>query len=221
MSDEDRLLDHSYDGIQEFDNPLPGWWKWLFWASIGYSFLYVLYFHVGVGPSVLDDFDTARAAYFEVQEAKFADLEINEATLAQLTQDEDLMAAQEKNFVGKCATCHRADGGGLACPNLTDDFWLHGGTRMDIYATIRDGVAGKAMESWLDQLGPVGVLWMAAYVDTLRGKNVEGRAQEGTYFDPAQLESAPPAGEDPGSAPDTAPDNAPENPPSDPGGSGG
>jgi len=65
MSCEDRLLDHSYDGIQEFDNPLPGWWKWLFWGSIAYSFVYVLFFHVGIGPSVYDDFDNARAAYFE------------------------------------------------------------------------------------------------------------------------------------------------------------
>ncbi len=36
-SDEDRLLDHSYDGIQEYDNPLPRWWLWIFYATILWS----------------------------------------------------------------------------------------------------------------------------------------------------------------------------------------
>jgi len=186
--DEDRLLDHSYDGIQEFDNPLPSWWKWVFWATIGFSAYYIVYYHIGIGPSIYDNLDNARAAHFAAQEAKFADLEVNEATIARLAKDADLMAAMEKRFKGTCATCHGPDASGLAGPNLTDDYWLHGGKRMDIYNTIRNGVKGKAMKSWLNDLGPAGVLTMAAYVDSLRGLNRPGpRGQEGKYVDPASL----------------------------------
>jgi len=208
--DEDRLLDHAYDGIQEYDNPLPGWWKWLFWASIGWSALYVMYYHWGVGPSVHDDFDTARAEFFATQEAKYAGLEISEATIELLSEQADLMAAMGKRFQGTCATCHGIDASGLAGPNLTDHYWLHGGTRLEIYKTIHDGVKGKAMRAWRDDLGPAGVLTMAAYIDSLRGLDRRGpRGAEGKHVDPATLVvpagSLPAPGAVPGAAPGAAP----------------
>ncbi len=208
--DEDRLLDHSYDGIQEYDNPLPGWWKWVFWASIGYAVLYVMYYEVGVGTSVMDDFDLQRAAFFSAQEAQFADLEINEATIAELSTRPDLMAAMRKRFESNCSTCHAADASGLAGPNLTDEFWIHGGTRMEIYKTIRDGVRGKAMQAWLDRFGPAGVLTMSAYIDSIRGTNRPGpRGPEGKQLDPDDLifsvePAAPPATTDPPAPPGPA-----------------
>jgi len=208
--DEDRLLDHAYDGIQEYDNPLPGWWKWLFWASIGWSALYVMYYHWGIGPSVHDDYDTARAEYFAAQEAKYADLEISEATIEQLSQQADLMAAMAKRFQGTCATCHGADASGVAGPNLTDHYWIHGGTRLEIYRTIHDGVKGKAMRAWRDDLGPAGVLTMAAYIDSLRGLDRPGsRGQEGKYVDPATLLVPTPPPTEPGAAPVGSPTPAP------------
>ncbi len=193
-NEQDLLLEHEIDGIREYDNPLPGWWKWLFWASIGYSVYYVALFHIGVGPSIFDDFDTARADYFQAQEAKFGDLEISETTISMLSRETDLMAAMRKRFQGTCATCHGAEANGLAGPNLTDDYWLHGGMRMEIYQTIRNGVKGKAMKSWLGDLGPSGVLTMAAYINSIRSTNVVGtRGQEGVYFDPALLVLPDPA----------------------------
>jgi cytochrome c oxidase cbb3-type subunit 3 len=207
--DDDRLLDHAYDGIQEYDNPLPGWWKWLFWASIGWSAVYVMYYHIGIGPSVHDDFDTVRAAFFSAQEAKYAGLEISEATIEGLSQDADLMGAMGKRFQGTCATCHGADAAGLAGPNLTDHYWIHGGTRLEIYRTIHDGVKGKAMRAWRDDLGPAGVLTMSAYIDSLRGLDRPGRrGQEGKYVDPASVvvptASPPPPGAVPASSPPAA-----------------
>ena len=186
--DEDRLLDHSYDGIQEYDNPLPSWWKWVFWASILYAGIYVMYYEIGVGTSIMDDFDLERARFFSAQEAQFAGLEISEATIAELATRPDLMGAMRKRFEGNCATCHGADASGLSGPNLTDHAWLHGGTRLEIYATIRDGVRGKSMQAWLDRLGPAGVLTMAAYVDSIRGTDLPGpRGAEGTIVDPAAI----------------------------------
>jgi cytochrome c oxidase cbb3-type subunit 3 len=202
MSSDDRLLDHSYDGIQEYDNPLPGWWKWLFWGSIGFSALYVLEYHIGIGPSIHDDYDLARAAYFAAQEERYAGLELSEETIAGLVADKDLMAAMRKRFEGNCATCHGKDASGLVGPNLTDHYWLHGGTRMEIHKTIRDGVKGKAMKAWIGDLGPAGVMLMAAYIDSIRGLDLPGpRAQEGHLVDPATLLKPPPPAPTPAPAP--------------------
>ena len=62
MSAEDRLLDHEYDGIQEYDNPLPSWWVWVFWATIIFSGAYIMYYHVGIGPTVHDEFEAQAVA---------------------------------------------------------------------------------------------------------------------------------------------------------------
>src|SRR3989338_6760548 len=56
-TDRDRLLDHEYDGIEEYDNPLPGWWVWLFWATIVFSGVYVAFYHMGPGPSVIGQYE--------------------------------------------------------------------------------------------------------------------------------------------------------------------
>lgn len=194
MSEQDHLLEHNYDGIQEYDNPLPGWWVYLFWGSILYSILYLGFYQFGVGPSVHDEYNAEAAAAFEIQAAKFAQMEITEALLYEQMQDGTLMAGMAQKFGTKCGSCHGDDGGGLACPNLTDDNWLHGGTLVDIYETIRDGVPGKEMKAWADELGPAGCVGLAAYVGTLRGKNVPGgKKPEGATvaYTPPDLTAVP------------------------------
>ena len=59
MSEQiNRLTGHNYDGIQEYDNPLPGWWTWLFVASIIFAFFYWIYYQSGVpGRSIQDQYD--------------------------------------------------------------------------------------------------------------------------------------------------------------------
>ncbi len=199
MSDQDRLLDHEYDGIQEFDNPLPGWWVYVFWASIIYSGFYWMYYEVGIGPTVHEEYGMEAVAVMDLLAEKYADLEVTEQAIAEKMADSTFMNGMSTIFKKKCATCHHTSGRGDACPNLTDDFWVHGGDLMQIYTTIRDGVAGKEMKSWQAELGPLKMLGMAAYVGTLRGKNVNGgRAPEGIKYDikiikPPEI-TAPPAG---------------------------
>jgi len=54
---EDKLLDHDYDGIKELDNDLPRWWLYLFWFTIVWGILYMLYFHVlGIGYGSADEY---------------------------------------------------------------------------------------------------------------------------------------------------------------------
>ena len=179
--DLDRLLDHNYDGIEEFDNPLPGWWVGIFWLSIFFSGMYFMYYHVGIGAGVQAAYNAEAAAAFEKQSAEFAKLEITEELIAKLMSDSALMGAMDAKFAAKCATCHGAAGQGNACPNLTDNFWLHGPTLVDILKTIRDGVPGKEMKSWKDDLGLGGVLAMAAHIGAKRNTNVPGgKAPQGT-----------------------------------------
>ena len=71
----DPKMDHAYDGIEEFDNPLPGWWKWLFIASIVFSPIYWMFFHGGAeGRSVEDRYETALAANTRLQFSEIGDL---------------------------------------------------------------------------------------------------------------------------------------------------
>ncbi|MFQ5653099.1 MAG: cbb3-type cytochrome c oxidase N-terminal domain-containing protein [Planctomycetota bacterium] len=182
---EDRLLDHNYDGIQEYDNPLPGWWVAIFLGTILFSIWYLVFYTVGIGTSVLDGYNDRAAAFYEAQAAQLAELEINEETIAALMKDPDRIAGMRRRFEAKCATCHGRQGEGGACPNLTDEHWIHGGRLLDIYRTIVEGVPGKEMKSWLDELGPGGVLSMAAFVGSIRGTHVAGgKAPEGKRFIP-------------------------------------
>jgi cytochrome c oxidase cbb3-type subunit 3 len=79
--------------------------------------------------------------------------------------------------------CHGPKGQGVIGPNLTDDYWLHGkASFMDIYAVVNEGVPAKGMPAWGKKLDPVEVAKLAAYVGTLRGTNLPGKAPEGTLL---------------------------------------
>lgn len=181
MSNEnDHLLEHNYDGIQEYDNPLPSWWVWIFWGTILFSPAYFVFYHVGIGPSIHDEYSVAAAEAFDLQAKQFAEMDITEEVLADLAKDSVVMGGMQQRFVAKCATCHGASGAGLACPNLTDGHFKHGATFMDYFTVISEGVSGTEMKAWKDELGPAGVVGLAAYVGTLSWTFApDGRAPEG------------------------------------------
>lgn len=183
---QDRLLDHSYDGIQEYDNPMPRWWVITFWATIIFSILYVLNVP-GIGPGAgrIADYDAdmarARAELAALQPQGGPDA----AQLAALAQDAAATARGQEVFATNCAACHRADGGGLIGPNLTDDAWIHGGELTQIHFTIREGVLAKGMPAWGKVLRPEQLEAVTAYVATLRGTNPpNAKAPEGTPHAP-------------------------------------
>ena len=145
-SDQDHLLEHSYDGIQEFDNPMPRWWVYLFWATIIFSILYWLNVPgFGIGKGRIADYDRTMAAA-AAADAKRKAAEPAGASgeqLAAMTKDASVLALGKQAFGQNCAACHRADAGGQIGPNLTDDYWLHGGTLEQIHKTVADGVLEK------------------------------------------------------------------------------
>ena len=178
---EDHLLEHLYDGIQEYDNPLPLWWLAIFWATIIFTPLYILFFHFGPGLLEIDRYDEAMVIATEKQMAAILAMgEINENMLVDLMDDPSMMNGGKKVFVAKCATCHGMFGEGGIGPNLADDYWLHGAQLMDIYRTVREGVPDKGMLAWERQLRPAEMLAVSAHVGGLLGSAPpNGKAPQG------------------------------------------
>lgn len=177
----DQLLDHEYDGIREYDNPLPAWWKAIFWGSFVFSLGYFFHYHVsGNGQSVAaayaEDLEQAR----ENEAKQTLAQPVSEASLGQLMNDAALMNDAKSLFGLRCAPCHGDKAQGLIGPNLTDNAWLHGsGSLSDIYTVINQGVLAKGMPAWGKQLSPIELRKLAAFVGTQRGKSLPGKPPEG------------------------------------------
>ena len=182
--EEDHILDHSYDGIQEYDNPLPRWWLGLFWITIVFTPLYILYFHFGGGMLSTERYDEEMIAFYDKQAEQLLALgEVSEGTLVDLISDPSMMNGGEKIFRSKCATCHGMFGEGGIGPNLTDEYWLHGGQLMDIYRTVNEGVPSKGMLAWERQLRPAELLAVSSYVGTLLGNEIpNAKPPQGDHF---------------------------------------
>ena len=167
--EQDRLLEHDYDGIREYDNPMPRWWLWIFYASIAFVPVYYL-LPGGASPGAVAEYEAEVAAHAALQAESGGPTVSDEALLA-LVGDGTSLANGKSLFDMNCAVCHRADGGGLIGPNLTDAAWLHGGTPSAIHASIQNGVMEKGMPAWDRLLKPEQVNAVTAYVISLRGTN--------------------------------------------------
>lgn len=173
---DDPLLDHEYDGIRELDNPMPGWWKALFLASVVFSALY-LAFYQGLGSRLIaDEYAAEVRRYDELQKALAARAAVvSEETLAELTHDAKVLAEARSKFEAVCAPCHGSRGEGKIGPNLTDEFWLNGdGSLMSILSTVDGGVVAKGMPAWGRQLKPDELKKVAAYVGSIRNTHQAG-----------------------------------------------
>lgn len=179
--DEDRLLQHEYDGIREYDNPLPGWWRRLFWATFFFSIGYFFHYHItGNGTSIAEAYELEMSEAREQRAKELMGSTVTPEGLEKLMADPALMSDARRLFTERCASCHADRGQGLIGPNLTDDYWLHGnGTLMDIYKLVNEGVPDKGMPAWGPQLKPAEVQKLAALVGSFRGLNLPGKAPQG------------------------------------------
>ena len=190
--DDDRLLDHDYDGIREYDNPLPRWWLLIFWVSIAWSVVYAVNLipGVGSGPGRARQYESEMAAARE----KYGDpaalaAAVDDSTVEAAAADAVQLAAGRETFMATCAVCHREDAGGNIGPNLTDEFWIHGGRPAQIHSTIALGVPDKGMPAWNAVLKPDQVLAVSAYVRSVRGthpkdpKEPQGQEKESEHKD--------------------------------------
>jgi cytochrome c oxidase cbb3-type subunit 3 len=120
---------------------------------------------------------------------------VDENTVVYL-KDAASLEAGKKIFTTTCMACHTADGGGAVGPNLTDDYWLHGGSIKDIFKTIKYGWPEKGMKSWKDDYSPVQIAQLASFVKSLHGtKPAKPKEPQGVLYEekaaaPAAADSA-------------------------------
>ena len=125
----------------------------------------------------LEKADAEKAEYL-----KHAANSVDETNVKLLTSASDLEAGKAI-FTTICKTCHRADAGGSVGPNLTDEFWIHGGGIKDIFKTIKYGYPEKGMKSWKDDYTPSQIAQLASYVKSIKGSNpVNPKAPQGTLY---------------------------------------
>lgn len=181
-----ELTDHSYDGIQEYDNPLPGWWKSLFFWSFVFAFFYYMYFNMGVeGRSIHDDYNRQVSRMMDKRFAQIGELEPTNEVIMKYMDDPRWLKVGEVVYKSNCIGCHGAEGQGITGPNLTDNYWKHVRQPQDIAKVIADGANNGAMPAWKNRLGHINKIVLAAsYVASLQGKNVSGgKAPEGNKVD--------------------------------------
>ena len=180
------MLDHNYDGITELDNHLPPWWKWLFYITIVWSIAYMIVYHVTDSLPLSDQEYQNEVTLAQEQKAKLLALKpavvIDENAL-QYSNDEVLIQNGRKVYVTNCASCHLANGEGSIGPNLTDEYWIHGGSIKDIYVTIKNGVQEKGMIPWGPVLSAEQIRDVSFYIMSIRGTNpANPKPPQGTIY---------------------------------------
>jgi cytochrome c oxidase cbb3-type subunit 3 len=146
-TETERTTGHSFDGIEELDNPLPKWWFYLFVASCVFALIYLaLYPGLGNYKGLLgwtqhnqwqEEQQIADARYGELY-ARFGDTPVEE-----LYQNKEAMQMGQRLFANNCSVCHGSAGrGNIGFPNLTTDAWQYGGDPESLIYTLKNGRNG-------------------------------------------------------------------------------
>jgi len=179
----DKLLDgHEYDGIMELDNKLPKWWLGLFYITIIFAVIYVLRYHV-LKTADLQAMEYEKEVAEAIDKYKSAKPDVIDASTVEVLTDAASMEAGKAIYDKNCMVCHLSKGEGLVGPNMTDEYWIHGGSMADIYDIIVVGVPAKGMISWKDQLSPTEIQQVASFILSLQGTNPPNpKAPEGELY---------------------------------------
>jgi cytochrome c oxidase cbb3-type subunit 3 len=178
------IAGHEYDGISELDNQLPRWWVWLFYLTIAFSAVYFAYYVLGPGPTLLEKFESRKAAIELAKLAPGAKKGFDEQELLAVFKDTGQREKGKVVYAVRCLACHGPMGQGSIGPNLTDNHWIHGkGTMADVAQTVSAGVLDKGMPAWESVLSPDELKQVVAYVRSLKGTNPPGaKAPQGTEY---------------------------------------
>ncbi len=195
--EQDIMLDHDYDGIKELDNSLPPWWKYGFLVSIVWAFFYIGYYHVAEAAPLsageyANEMEAAKKAKDEYM--RTAKDNVDENTIK---YDQAYVADGAKIFADNCKACHGEKGEGGVGPNLTDEYWLHGGKINDVFKTVKYGWPANGMKSWQTDLSSVQIAQVVCFVQSMKGTNPPNpKAPQGTIYsegDSTQTAAAPAA----------------------------
>lgn len=183
-TEHELLLNHEYDGIRELDSQVPPWFLWLFYLTIAFAVFYMLDYHVFSSSPLQDEEYQLQVQQADIERAALmkSGAFLNEESVTLLI-DQAALDAGKQIFTTNCVACHAADGGGLVGPNLTDDYWIHGGGIKNIFKVIKYGVVAKGMISWQSQLNPKQMQDVASYIISLHGTTPANPKQpEGTVW---------------------------------------
>lgn len=169
------VLNHDFDGIQEFNNPLPRWWLWLSWITIIFSIIY-LFLYPGLGKykgyfnwtskkQWQQSVDAANKKYSAIFD------EYTKLSVEDLVNHPKAQLIGKRLFENNCAVCHGADAkGAVGFPSLTDNDWLYGGSADAIVTSISKGRRGMMPPMIAAIGGQQAVKQVANYVLTLSGQ---------------------------------------------------
>ena len=176
--EEAKTTGHSWDGIEEYNNPLPLWWFVMFLCTIAFSIAYLVWYP-GLGDFKGIGFNgkpwTSKNQY--EHEMKLAEeqtgalyAKYTKMKVEDVAKDPAAMTIGKNLFDTYCIQCHGSDAkGSRGFPNLTDPDWIYGGTPEKIHETIANGRIG-VMAAWGPKFGEDGVKDVAHYVMSLSGK---------------------------------------------------
>jgi cytochrome c oxidase cbb3-type subunit 3 len=172
--DPNEMSGHDYDGITELDSQLPNWWVWLFWICIIFGGLHLMYYHVlQIGHGSQREYQAEMQIAADERAARQAlEAKNNTGQFDEPSKDPGVLSKGEAIFTINCVVCHAAQGQGLVGPNLTDDWWIHGGTFLEIRKLIEEGVPAKGMITWKNTLRPADIHAAASYIWSIHGRDV-------------------------------------------------
>jgi cytochrome c oxidase cbb3-type subunit 3 len=179
--ENDTLIAGDHDGIREYDNDLPTWWVLLFLLTIALGAIYVFWMHLAGGyqPEAYKAELTAIKKSAVLNEAAQKG-KGGEVDLLELIGDKAVNERGRQVFDSRCAACHGKAGEGMIGPNLTDDYWLHGGQISDLNRVVENGVLEKGMLAWKGMLTPEELHAVVVFVWNLHGSNPpNGKAPQG------------------------------------------
>ncbi|CAL1521160.1 cbb3-type cytochrome c oxidase N-terminal domain-containing protein [Chitinophaga sp. MM2321] len=172
-SETEQDMGHDFDGIRELNNPTPPWWKWSFIFCICFGIVYFWRTEIShSAPGQLQELAMAeeKAAIAKEAYLKNAANNIDENNV-KLLEDANDLAAGQKMFIASCAPCHGPQGQGVVGPNLSDDYWLHGGKLNEIFKTIKYGVPDKGMKAWQEDFSPKQLAQLTSFIKSIQGSN--------------------------------------------------
>lgn len=184
--EKDLVMEHEFDGITELDNPTPAWFMILFYGTMIFAIIYMFSYHVMDWGKLQEEEYAAELQQAEddrialLQKPGNKANKVNENNVEQSTEPAALKAGGTL-YKNVCAPCHGDAGQGLVGPNLTDEFWLHGGTVKDIFKTIKYGVPDKGMIAWEKTMNAKQIADITNYILSIQGTHPAGaKAPQGT-----------------------------------------
>lgn len=178
------LIDHSYDGIQELNHPLPSWWNFIFYAAIVYSIGYFVYYEVMGAPSLREEFNANYAAILAKQdELKKLNSAFKPEAYQAVANPEGIKKGEEV-YELNCMPCHAEKGKGDIGPNLTDKHWVIAkGTPETVYNVVFHGSEDNGMPVWGEILTIDEIYHAVAYVQSLKNTFQKGKGPEGELIE--------------------------------------